>query len=100
LNFRVLGENLFVTEFEYEFYKARVLEGRPWIFEGHLFSVEEFDGLIPPTLMEFEKAAFWVRMFNLPLACMGTEAGLRIRVLVGKVEDVDVLDGEVGWGNI
>lgn len=48
-NFRVFGENLFVIEFEYEWDKAQVLEGRLWIFLGHLFSVKQFDGLIPPT---------------------------------------------------
>jgi hypothetical protein len=30
-NFRVMGENLFVIEFEYEWDKARLMEGRPWI---------------------------------------------------------------------
>lgn len=48
-SFRVLGENLFLVEFEDEWDKARVLEGRPWIFKGNLFSMEDFNGLTPPT---------------------------------------------------
>jgi hypothetical protein len=44
-----LGENLFLVEFEDEWDKARVLEGRPWIFKGNLFSMEDFNGLTPPT---------------------------------------------------
>jgi hypothetical protein len=48
--------------------------------------------------MDFEKAAFWVRMYNLPLACMGKEVVLKIGASVGKVEDVDIIDDEVGWG--
>lgn len=71
VSFKVAGENLFLLEFEHFGDKARVLEGRPWVLEGCLFSVEEFDGLTPPTQMGFERAAFWVRMFNLPLASMG-----------------------------
>jgi len=45
--------------------------------------------------MEFEKVAFWVRMFNLPLACMDTETGLKIGAEVGEVENVDVPGDEV-----
>jgi hypothetical protein len=54
LSFKVLGENLFLLEFENEWDKSRVLEGRPWIFEGNLFSVKDFDGLPSPTEIEFE----------------------------------------------
>ena len=38
-----------------------------------------------------------MRMFNLPLACMSKEAGIRIGSTVGKVEGVDV-DEVMGWG--
>ena len=35
--FKILGENLFIIEFEEASDKARVLEGRPWIYEGNFF---------------------------------------------------------------
>jgi hypothetical protein len=74
LSFKVLGENLFLLlEFEYEEVMSRVLEGRPWDFEGTLFSIEAFDGLTPPTHTAFKKTVFWVRILNLPLACMNKE---------------------------
>jgi len=41
--------------------------------EGNLFSVKDFNGVTPPTQMDFDKTKFWVRMFNLPQACMGEE---------------------------
>jgi hypothetical protein len=34
LSFTVLGENLFLMEFQYECDRIRVLEGRPWILKG------------------------------------------------------------------
>jgi hypothetical protein len=43
--FNVIGENLFVAEFEYEVDKAWILEGRLWIFYGYLVSLAYFDGL-------------------------------------------------------
>jgi hypothetical protein len=75
LSFKVLGENLFLVGFEYSWDKSRVLEGCPWSFEGNFFSVAEFDGITPPSQMDFNTEGFWVRMFNLPLACMGKETG-------------------------
>lgn len=57
LSFKILGDNLFLLEFENEWDKFRVLEGRPWV-EGTLFSVEDYDGLTPPSQMNFEIAAF------------------------------------------
>lgn len=98
LSFKILGENLFLIEFEHFWDKSRVMEGRPGVFEGNLFSVAEFDGLTPPTQMNFDKAGFWVRMYNLPLACMGRETGRSLGATVGHVEEVDTDDDGFRWG--
>ena len=44
ITFKVLGENLFLIEFVSTRDKARVLEGRLWVFEGALFLVDDFKG--------------------------------------------------------
>jgi hypothetical protein len=98
VSFRVLGDNMFVADFEHDWDKARILEGRLWLFDGNLVSLADYNGITPPSQMDFEKAAFWVRMYNLPLACMGKEVGHKIGASVGKVVDVDIIDDEVGWG--
>jgi hypothetical protein len=97
-SFKVLGDNLFLIEFEYEEDKSRVLKGRPWVCDGNLFSVEDFDGLTPPTEIPFDHAAFWVRMTSLPLACMGPEVGTQIGSSVGTVEEVETDEEGGGWG--
>jgi hypothetical protein len=96
--FKVLGDNLFLKDFEHSWDKAHVLEGRPWVFEGNLFSEVDFIGTIPPAKIVFTFASFWVRMFNLPLACMGENMGVRLGNLVGVVEAVDSNEDGVGWG--
>ncbi|GLT72136.1 hypothetical protein SLA2020_440930 [Shorea laevis] len=48
--------------------------------------------------MEFEKASFWVRMYNLPLACISKEIGFSIGASMGLVEEVDTAENGVGWG--
>jgi hypothetical protein len=96
--FKILGGNLFLIEFEKASDKARVLEGRPWVFEGNLFLVEDFDGRTSPSEFTFDWASFWVRMINLPLACMGREVGLKLGAFVGQVEEVDTEKDGVRWG--
>lgn len=98
VTFKTLGANIFLIEFENEWDKTRIMEGRPWMFDGHLISLADFDGLTPVAELEFEKAAFWVRMYNLPLACMSKAMGTRIGASVGQVEEVDVDEEGVGWG--
>ena len=46
----------------------------------------------------FEKGAFWVRIYNLPLACMGQEVGRQIGASIGKVEMVDTDEEGAVWG--
>jgi hypothetical protein len=98
LSFKVLGDNLFLIEFKYEEDKLRVLEGRPWFFEDNLFSVAEFDGLSPANELLFDEETFWIRMFELPLACMGREMGYKLGSTVGVVEEVDTNEQGIGWG--
>lgn len=98
VSFNVIGENIFIAKFDHMWDKARIMEGRPWLFDGNLVSLAEFDGLTPPSAMNFDMASFWVRMYNLPLACMRKEVGQKIGESVGIVEEVDILDEEAGWG--
>jgi hypothetical protein len=98
--FKVLRDNLFIVEFEHVWDKSRVLEGRPWVFKGNLFSIEDFIGAITPAKMDFEKAAFWVRMFNVPLACMSEIMEVQIGNSVGVMEEVETEEDKIGWGGI
>jgi hypothetical protein len=98
VSFRVIGENLFIAEFEHAWEKARIMKGRPWLFDGNLVSLAEFDGITPPSKMNFNKESFWMRMYNLPLACMSREVGSKIGSSVGEVEDIDMMEDEAGWG--
>lgn len=97
-SFKVLGENIFLVEFEHLWDTSRVLEGRPWVFEGSLFAVVDFSGTVPPAEMNFEKVSFWVQMFNLPLAFMSETMGVSLGNSVGVVEEVESDEYGIGWG--
>ena len=75
MSFKVIGENLFFINFEHSWDKAKVLEGHPWVIEGNLFSVADFDGITPLIQMNFDIMAFWVYMYNLPLTGVGFLGG-------------------------
>jgi hypothetical protein len=62
------------------------------------FIVEDYDGIKSPSQFTFDKAAFWVRMINLPLACMEREIGRKIGSSMGVVELVDTDSRGMGWG--
>ena len=83
-------------DFECSWDKDRVLEGRPWIFKGNLFVVVDFDGRTPPSQMVFDTEAFWIQMYDLPLAFMSREMGFKLGSTVGKVEEVDTNENGVG----
>jgi hypothetical protein len=95
---KALGKNTFLIDFQNSWDKSRVMEGRPWTVERNLFFVLEFDGGTPPMELPFHMATFWMRMFNLPLACMGRATGERLGSHVGEVEEVETNDEGVGWG--
>jgi hypothetical protein len=59
-DFKVLGDNLFLVEFDKIRDKEKVLEGRPWAFEGSLFLTEDYMGISQPTDYPFDKGVFWV----------------------------------------
>jgi hypothetical protein len=98
ISFKVMGENLFLMEFEHYWEKSLVLEGRPWVFDGNLIAIEDYDGITPIEGIDFENVAFWVRMFHLPLACMSKAVRQQLGATVGEVEEVDTNDDGMGRG--
>jgi hypothetical protein len=58
VKFSMLGENKFVVDFESSGDKARVMAGRPWLFDGNLVSLADFDGLRPPSAWCFDQESF------------------------------------------
>lgn len=66
------------------------------MFEGNLFSVEEYNGTVAHSSMEFAKVLFWVWMFQLPLSCMSETMGVQLGSSVGQVVEVETNEDGVG----
>jgi hypothetical protein len=92
--FKELQENLWLFEFEEVDDMKRVKEGRPWSFGRQILVLNDFDGRVTPSKMDFTQSPFWIQIHDMPLLCMIKGVGIRIGDSLGDLEDVDV----VGWG--
>ncbi|XP_042948082.1 uncharacterized protein LOC122280957 [Carya illinoinensis] len=96
---REVGRNMYVMIFATHVDKQRIVEGRPWFFDGQLFVINPFDGISPIHDLKFHTAPLWVQFHNLPMFGMNREVGVRLGSSIGEVQEVDVDDDNVGWGS-
>lgn len=47
--------------------------------------------------MIFNEESFLVRMYNMPLACMDREMGVKLGSSAGTIEEVDTNEDGIGW---
>jgi hypothetical protein len=99
VTFKTLGINLFLIDFADECDKIRVMEGQLWTFDGNLVSLADFNGIKLKAELEFENVAFWVRMYDLPLACMSKAIGFHIGASVGECWKLMWMMKELGGGS-
>jgi hypothetical protein len=99
VKFKELQDNIWLFEFSNEGDKRRVLDGRPWSFNRQILVLNEFDGSIPPSQLEFRHSPFWVQVHEMPLLCMNKNVGTKIGNSLGILEDVDVAGNGLGWGS-
>ncbi|XP_042969125.1 uncharacterized protein LOC122301818 [Carya illinoinensis] len=97
--FTEVGSNVFIISFANHADRGRVIEGRPWLFDKHIFVIDLFDGFTQPSSMKFDSAAMWVQLHNMPLVGINKECGERIGRSLGEVEYVDVEEDNVAWGS-
>jgi hypothetical protein len=90
--FKEIQENLWLFEFFEDGDKHKVLAGRPWSYDRTLLILNEFDGQISPSQMDFSFSPIWIQIHDMPLGCMNRAVGHQIGNSIGRVED------DVGWG--
>jgi len=90
--------DLWLFEFSEDRDKQKVLAGRPWSYDRTLLILNEFDGKISPSQMDFSSSPIWVQVHDMPLGCMNRGVGSQIESSLGEVEEVPVAEDDVGWG--
>jgi len=93
---RMMGDNLFIAEFESEMDKKRILDGSPWYIGRQAVGrqvviLKEFNYDLRPSEVSFDDLAIWVNILNLPLALRDERWGLKLAGKIGeKVLKIDV----------
>lgn len=97
--FKEIQENLWLFELSEDGDKQKVLVGRPWSNDRTLLILNEFDGRISPSQLDFSFSPIWVQIHDMLLGCMNRAVGSQIGSSLGKVEDVAVIEDDAGWGS-
>lgn len=98
VEFKEIQDNLWIFEFSDGGVKDRVMANRPWSFERQILVLKEFDGIVPPSKMEFTHSSCWIQIHEMPLLCMSRAVGTKIGESLGQLEEVDVANEGAGWG--
>jgi hypothetical protein len=95
---RDIDDNLFMAVFNTRDDMERIFVQSPWTFDKKLVQIMRFQGDVQPSDVKFTHAAFWVRVFNLPIKSMTREVGEKIGAAMGRLIEVDVPPDGMGWG--
>lgn len=66
VQFRSVGINMFVAEFENQRDRDRVWNGSPWHISKNAVVLAEFDECMRPDEVKFDRLHIWARVMNLP----------------------------------
>ena len=66
VNFKIKGDNMFLSQFHCLGDWTRVMDGGPWIFRGAPVVLEEYDGFSNIHEYKLMKISAWVRIYGLP----------------------------------
>ncbi|XVE52836.1 hypothetical protein DITRI_Ditri02bG0156200 [Diplodiscus trichospermus] len=80
-----LEDNLFLFKFQGGKDKERVMEGAAWSFDKHMLIFHEYKGDWRPEEYIFQKASFWIRVYNLPLGMRSKSIAERIGQRMGNL---------------
>lgn len=94
--FKEVGLKVFIISFAMHSDKHRVKNGRPWLFDNHIYVIEPFDGYTQLKDMKFDRASLWIQLHQFSFMTMSRKCGEHVGRTIGEVELVDV-DEDDHW---
>lgn len=98
LEFKSVGDNIFIVEFCSKQDWERVLDGSPWAVGNKAVLVQQFDPNLRPSEVAFDKMAVWIRILDLPFGLMNNKWGWELAKKVGSVMKLEVDSQGRAWG--
>lgn len=91
-----MGSNMFIMKFQSLSDLMKVKKGCPWMFDGNLVMLKDFDGFTSIKEMKFDKELFWVQIYNLSFGSMKKLVGEKGGSDLGSLPMVDVDENGIG----
>ncbi|KAL8517428.1 hypothetical protein ACS0TY_015609 [Phlomoides rotata] len=85
LTARDWGNGLMIFSFDHEEDRRWVIRNQPWHFDNALFVIKPLSGKEQLSNITLKAAAFWIRIYDLPLLCQSTDTLISIRNRLGKL---------------
>lgn len=83
---REWGNKLLMFPFDNETDRDWALKNQPWHSDGFLFAILALKGTKQQLTITVHKASFWVRVYDLPIACQTEENLISLASKVGVLE--------------
>ena len=96
LTIRDIEDNLFMAVFTRREDLDWVFVQSPWTFDKKLIQIVRFKGDLQPVEVSIKFAAFWIRVFNLPIKSMVKDVGEDIGNAIGPSLEVDCPENGIG----
>lgn len=93
-----MGDGLLMVEFGLLSDKLRMVRDSPWNFDENLILVKKFVCLQQIQEIKMVEASFWIRVYDLPPLALNEYIGNLVGHSLGRVEEIDMVLGEVVWG--
>lgn len=90
------GNNIVLFDFMLEVDVKKVLMGEPWSFDRNLVVLEQYDGSIQDSDLNFRSSFFWVQIHGLPYSHLNVETALKLSDSLGvisKPKDINEMKG-------
>ncbi|KAK3164804.1 hypothetical protein QOZ80_1AG0025010 [Eleusine coracana subsp. coracana] len=84
------GDNLSIADFQGQVEEERDLHGSPWMVGKYASILQDSDGNLRPSDVNFENMNIWICVQNLPFGWMNAQKGEKIARMIGSMEKLDV----------
>lgn len=78
MEYKKLGNNIMLFEFQSRRDQDRVLNGSPWSFNKNLLIIQVYDRKQRPSSLVFSKTLIWIQVQDLPMGEMTMKKGKAI----------------------
>ena len=86
---KVIGDKVYVFQFEDVVEKDRVLIRQPWSFNKSSIVLKDFNGMSSLEDVNMDRCQLWVQIHGLPLGLMNEKIGIVLGEAIGEVIEVD-----------